>query len=149
VCNSSFDRNSRTAATVGATIRQNHKNLGSLLIPTPGLSCCSVISHQARGCSYAHTESKRFAFWAFYGAPPADSIRVLGRPGTTAAFAIRNRARSTPRHPRQFEIRSIFGATRRVSLWRIRRVKRSLNNDLDLILYSLCKQGYTMHTSDQ
>jgi hypothetical protein len=42
VCKSSFDWMSSIAATGGAIIRHNQKNLGSLLIVTPILSICQA-----------------------------------------------------------------------------------------------------------
>jgi hypothetical protein len=37
----------------------------------------------------------------------------------------------------------MLGATSVAKCWRLSRAKRSPNNDLDLVPYSLCKQGVT------
>ncbi len=53
--------------------------------------------------------------------------------GTIAGFAISKPSPINPQHSDSSNYRSIFGTTRGVSFQWIRRVKRSLNNDLDLI----------------
>jgi hypothetical protein len=56
---------------------------------------------------------------------------------------IPGRPDSATQSPLAYELqsRSIFGATRRVSFWGIRRVKRSLNNDLDLFASPALQAG--------